>query len=453
MKNGQWRNGILGLLILWTTTLLWPAAVWAQDDLTQLKAELEAQRQKQAELQNRINQLEARQRLKERAMSEKIEQVEAKAEQAEVKDSAAVLPDNLKWLEKIKISGDFRYRHEHIDRQRAVDGNAEWRSGRDRERIRARLKVSANVNDEWDVVFRMATGQYEFFEDTILADAVSTNQTLTNFGSRKDFWLDMAYFNYHPVAIEGLNVIGGKMQNPFYKVGKNQLIWDGDLTPEGGALQYVRALSESDTLTVNGGGFWLKERSSDADASMWGIQAHVKHALGTPDYILAGAGWYDYGNIQGLDADEYDIGLGNTIDPATGEWVNDYDILEFFVEYGTRLGGLPLAVVGTWVENTAASTGEDTGWLVGGKIGKAKDPGSWQFGYDYRDVERDAVLSLWNDSDFNGGLTGGKGHVVSAAYQAFKNVQLALTYFHSEVDLADPDLDYRRLQADLVVKF
>ena len=108
----------------------------------------------------------------------------AKAEKAEVKDSAAVLPDNLKWLEKIKISGDFRYRHEHIDSQRAVDGNAEWRSGRDRDRIRARLKVSANVNDEWDVVFRMATGQYEFFDDTLLADTVSTNQTLTNFGSR-----------------------------------------------------------------------------------------------------------------------------------------------------------------------------------------------------------------------------------------------------------------------------
>lgn len=451
MKNGQWRNGILGLLVLWTAILLWPAAAGAQDDLMQLKAELEAQRQKQADLQDRINQLEARQRLKERAMSEKIEQVEAKAEKAEAKEPCGGLPDSLKWLEKIKISGDFRYRHEHIDSQRVVDNRSEWRTGRDRERIRARLMINAIVNDEWDVAFRMATGQYDVVGDTVLADAVSTNQTLTDFGSRKDFWLDLAYFDYHPLAIEGLNVIGGKMPTPFYKVGKNQLMWDSDLTPEGGALQYVRALSESDTLAVNGGGFWLNEESSDVDTLLWGIQTYIKHPFSKPNYILAGAGWYDYGNVQGLE-DEYGIGLGNTIDPVTDEWVNDYDIIEFLAEYGTEVGQLPLVAYGTWVKNTAAA-GADTGWLVGAMIGKARNPGSWQFGYNYRDVERDAVLSVWNDSDFNGGLTGGKGHTLSAAYQAFKNVQLALTYFHGEVELTSPDLDYRRLHAEVVVKF
>jgi len=451
MKKGQWGNGVLGLLVLWATVLLWPAAAGAQDDLAQLKAELEAQRQKQAELQDRINQLEARQKLKERAMTEKIEQVEAKAEKAEAKEPAGGLPDDLKWLEKIKISGDFRYRHEHIDSQRVVGNRSEWRTGRDRDRIRARLMIRAIVNDEWDVALRMATGQYDVVGDTILADTVSTNQTLTDFGSRKDFWLDLAYFDYHPLAIEGLNVIGGKMPTPFYKVGKNQLLWDGDLTPEGGALRYVRTLSESDALAVSGGGFWLNEESSDVDTSLWGIQSYIKHAFSKPNYILAGAGWYDYGNIQGLE-DEYGIGLGNTIDSVTDEWVNDYDVLELFAEYGTEVGKLPLVAYGTWVENTAAASA-DTGWLVGATIGKAKDPGSWQFGYNYRDVERDAVLSVWSDSDFNGGLTGGKGHTLSAAYQAFKNVQLALTYFHGEIELTSPDLDYRRLHAELVVKF
>ncbi len=452
MMNGPWRKWGLGLLALWTALLLGPAAAGAQDDLAQLKAALEAQKQKQAELRDRIDQLEARQKLKERAASEEIEPREAKAEKAEPGEPAGSLPDNLEWLEKIKISGDFRYRHEHIDSQRLDDGSAEWRRGRDRDRIRARLMISAVVNDEWDVVLRMATGEYELVDDTILADAVSTNQTLTDFGSRKDFWLDLAYFDYHPLAIEGLNVIGGKMPTPFYKVGKNQLMWDSDLAPEGGALQYVRALSESDVLAVNAGGFWLNEESADVDTSLWAIQTCVKRALRKPDYVLAGAGWYDYGNIEGL-VDEYGIGLGNTIDPVTNEWVNDYDIVEVFAEYGTRVGKFPLTVLGTWVENTAATTGQDTGWLIGAQLGTAQAPGSWQFGYNYRDVERDAVLAVWNDSDFNGGLTGGKGHTLSAAYQAFKNVQLALTYFHGEVELTSPDLDYRRLHAEVVVKF
>ena len=88
------------------------------------------------------------------------------------------------------------------------------------------------------------------------------------------------------------------------------------------------------------------------------------------------------GNLQGLE-DEFGIGFGNTIDPGTGAWVNDYDILEGLAEYGTKFRTLPVSVFGTWVKNTAASTGEDTGWLVGATLGKAKNPGSWQFGYDF----------------------------------------------------------------------
>ena len=49
-------------------------------------------------------------------------------------------------------------------------------------------------------------------------------------------WIDLAYFDWHPERVEGLNVIGGKMENPFYAPGKTELLWDGDLRPEGVAL-------------------------------------------------------------------------------------------------------------------------------------------------------------------------------------------------------------------------
>jgi len=428
---------------LCAAAFVWPATAGAQT-VEQLRKELEAQKQQTAELENRINQLEARQRLKERSLTEKIEQVEAKAEIAAVKEPAAGLPDNLKWLDRITISGDFRYRYEYID--------LEDRSTRNRNRIRARLMISAMVNDEWDVAFRMATGETDLIDDTIIADPVSTNQTLGKFGSRKDFWLDLAYFDYHPMAIEGLSVVGGKIKNPFHVVGKNQLMWDSDLNPEGATLKYARPLGESATVHLSGGGFWLNEESSDADTALWGIQAYLKQDLGNSDYVLAGAGWYDYGNLQGLE-DEFGIGFGNTV--VDDEWVNDYDILELFAEYGTKVAGLPVSLFGTWVENTAAATSGDTAWLAGATVGKAKELGSWQFGYDYRDVKRDAVLAVWNDSDFAAGRTGSEGHAFRFAYQAFKNVQLALTYFDNKlVDRApEPDRDYRRLQADLKLKF
>jgi len=425
---------------LWAAAFVWPATTGAQT-VEQFRKELEAHKKRTAELENRINQLEAGQKLKERSLSQRINEV---AERAEVKEPAAGLPDDLKWLEKIKISGDLRYRYEYID--------LEDRTTRNRNRIRARLMISAMVNDEWDVAFRMATGETDLIDDTLIADPVSTNQTLGKFSSRKDFWLDLAYFDYHPTAVEGLNVLGGKIENPFHVVGKNQLMWDGDLNPEGVALKYAKGLGESATVHVSGGGFWLNEESSDADTSLWGVQAYLKQDLGNSDYVLAGAGWYDYGNLQSLE-DEFGIGFGNTL--VDDEWVNDYDILELFAEYGTEVAGLPVALFGTWVENTAATTSGDTAWLAGATVGKAKDPGSWQFGYDYRDVERDAVLAVWNDSDFAAGRTGAEGHVLRFGYQAFKNVQFALTYFCNElVERApEPDRNYQRFQADLKLKF
>lgn len=99
----------------------------------------------------------------------------------------------------------------------------------------------------------------------------------------------------------------------------------------------------------------------------------------------------------------------------------------------------------------AASTSEDQGWLIGCKLNKAKKPGSWEFSYDYRDLEKDAVIGIFSDSDFIGGGTNGKGHRFGITYQLAKNLQAALTYFLNE--RGDNGDDYRRLQADLKFKF
>ncbi len=427
MKNGQWRNGILGLLVFWTTVLLWPAAAGAQDDLTQLQAELEAQKQKQAELQDRINQLEARQRLKEKALNEKIDEVSARA----TEERAAEIPDVLKWASKLRWSGDFRYRYEYIDQRE--------RDVRHRNRIRARLGLDAEVNEEWNLGFRLATGD---------SDPVSTNQTLDDWSSKKDVWLDKAFLGYHPNWIEGLNVLAGKIGNPWYKPAKNELIWDGDLTPEGAAFLYGVPLGDQTAVNVVGGGFWVEERSSDADTSLWGIQAYVKHQLAEPTHVLAGASWYDYGNIE--TESDFDGFFGNT--SVGGVYAGDYDLFEVFGEFGTEIGGMPILFFGDYVQNTAVAD-EDTGWLIGAQINKAKNPGSWQFEVDYRNLERDAVVGQFTSSDFLGGGTGGEGYRFAFGYALAKNVAANLTYYMNEFDERNSDVDYDRLMADIVLKF
>jgi hypothetical protein len=439
MRKADIKKGILFPTLILVLLLLSLREAKA-DELSELKQQIIEQNQKLQELMERIEQLEARQKQKEEALTEKMEEVAQKKE-------TFSLPDSLKWAEKVKISGDFRYRHERIDEE--TTGSAvRWKDGRDRDRIRARLMVEAMVNDDWGLGFRFASGS---------GDPASTNQTLEDSFSSKPLWLDLAYFNWHPAARKGLNVFGGKVKNPFYKVGGNQLIWDDDLNPEGIAANYVIPLNNGDELYINGGGFWVDENSSGVDTSLWGAQGYVKHTIGNPDYILGGVSYFDYGNIQGRGDLQSTWSsttnfFGNTI--SSGLFASDFDIFEAFAEYGTKLMGFPFTIFGDWAKNLVANNSEDTAWLIGGKFNKAKDPGSWEVGYSYRELEADSVLGAFTDSDFIGGGTDGRGHQFGFTYQLAKNLQVSVTYFNSERDgTSGRSLDYRRLQLDLKLKF
>ncbi len=404
------------------------------DEISDLKKQL-------AELQAKVERLEAQQK---KVIAEEVDK-------AVEKKQASALPDSMKWVEKVKISGDFRYRYEGIDSQ----SGGKWTDSVNRNRIRARLGISAKVNDEVDLGFRLASGS---------ADPVSTNQTLENSFSSKDIWLDLAYFDWHPGMMQGFNFIGGKMPQPFYRVGSNQLIWDDDLNPEGLAVKYELPLNDNLKAYINGGGFWVNERDSadSVDSSLWGVQGYLKNKFDADTYILGGMSYYDYGNIEG-EGDIYTAWkggttrkwFGNTFSGATantGVFAYDYDILEGFAEYGFKLAEYPAVVYGNYAHNTAAPSSKSNGWLVGCTFNKLKDTGSWRVGYDYRDIDSDAVVGQFNDSDFVGGGTDGKGHRFNFAYQLAKNFEAGLTYFLNERKDDDKN-DYHRLQADLVFKF
>lgn len=418
------------------------------DEMGELRELIQKQAEQLQELQKRLDELETRQKQQDRQVDKKVEEEVADA----VKDQQiAALPDSLKWAEKIKLSGDFRYRHEHLDREAVVAGSQKWLNGADRGRIRARLMLEAMLNKDWDVGMRIASGTSR--------DPISTNQDLEDAFSSKNLWLDLAYFDWHPTANEGLNVLGGKMKNPFYKVGRHELIWDDDLNPEGIATSYMTPISDSDQLFFRGGGFWVDEITFGVDTSLWGAQTYLKHTIGNQDYVLAGAGYFDYGNIEGQPAlsttwtsPTTSFFFGNT--SSGGVYASDYDIFEAFGEYGFKYGSMPLALFGSWVRNVAASTDEDTAWLIGGRLNKAKDPGSWELIYNYRDTQADAVVGGLIESDFVSSQTDSRGHRFIFKYQILKAVQTAVTYYHAEdAGSSTGNLDYRRLLADLIFKF
>jgi hypothetical protein len=453
MKDVQRQGRDPLLLVLGMVVLLGPVAVRAAgdvQDVNQLKAELQAQKQRQADLEDKINQLEARQKLKERTLEQKVDQVAAQQEKPEAKAEGPkqeALPDILQWASRIGIYGDFRYRYEYIDDQsKDVERN--------RNRIRARIGVTAKVNDEWSVGFRLASG-----EGTQGGDPVSTNQTLGGSWSRKPIWLDLAFLDYHPEWAKGLDLQAGKIDFPFYRPFKNQLIWDHDLSPEGGALSYNLPLTDKTTVNLVGGGFWAVERATDVDTALWGVQGYVKQKIEGPTYVLGGASGYWYPHLRGQQALslQWESPTANFFgnSNAGGVYTSNYDLFEGFAEFGTEIEKMPVAVFGDYVLNTAASSSKGTGWLLGGVLNRAKDkePGSWQLDYDYRDIQADAVLAQFNDSDFVGGGTGGRGHRFGLSYVLVKNVIPALTYYHASYEGRNNNDSYERLQADIVVKF
>ncbi|MBI9016221.1 MAG: putative porin [Phycisphaerae bacterium] len=383
---------------------------WAQSD-EQVKKTLDEQGQIISQLQKEVSQLK-----NDRDNSKEF-----------------TLPESLRWLERTTIYGDLRLRHETIEAEN------DDKMDRHRGRYRARIGVKTKINDQWSTNFRFATGG---------SSATSTNQTMGDGFSTKDLGLDLAYLTYSPELIDGLNVTGGKMKNPFYLPGKSSLIWDSDVTPEGAAINYDLQLDDNISLFANGGTFWAQESSGDVDASLWGAQLGTKIKINADNEFITGATLYDYGNIKGSTIGGLDM-KGNTPDIA-GNYANDYQIFEAFAQYNTHIGSMPFSVAGDYVNNLEADN-NDTGWLVGFTVNKAKNPGSWQVSYDYRDLEADAVLGGLSDGDFIGGGTNGKGHRIAGVYQIAKNIQTAVSYFCDQ--RSDDENDYRVLQFDLIVKF
>lgn len=341
------------------------------------------------------------------------------------------------WAERTVIKGDLRYRHEYIDDKSSTS------IPRNRNRIRLRLGLYSKVQDDLDVGIRLATSEASTAEDG--ADPRSTNQTLTNAFTKKSIWLDLAYADWHPMDIfglntEGLHVIAGKMENPFYTAGKEQLIFDSDLTPEGGALKYEKKFSSLNLkLFGNIGGFWVQERSGDVDTSLWGFQGGFKQKLfGEALEITGGLSFYTFGSIE----DQRTLytstnSSGNTFyyfgaGPAR-EYQKGYDIVNPFIEGKFKVFNMPVAVYADLANNATAN--DNFGALVGFKLNSAKEPNTWEAFYNYRDVEPDAVVGAFTDSDFANGLTGSKGHKMGFKYQVTKNVDVGTTLILSQIDM------------------
>ena len=360
------------------------------------------------------------------------------------------------WAERMKIKGDFIYRHEttRVKGRRHNTTQAERDSRettRNRHRIRARVALLAEINDDIDFTFQLATGTSN--------GPTSTMQDLDNFFTSKSVWVDLAYVTWHPeefmcVNTQGLEVYAGKMVNPFYTPVGSELIWDGDVRPEGIAGKYSTTVNGIE-LCVAGGGFWVDEDSNDADTNLWGIQGYFKAPVINEDTkLVGGLTYYDYGTIQ-------NHGLYNSNAQGNSSFFKtlnttelyqlDYEILEGFTELHWKMFDMPWVAYGQFVGNMAAKD-DRHGFQFGTKINKCKDPGSWEFQYYYERCDADAVLGAFVNGDF--GQADHAASVFRAGYQIAKHTQLGSKLYLGRYGMEDHSgKDFTTFVFDLAVKF
>ncbi|KQV15860.1 MULTISPECIES: putative porin [unclassified Pseudomonas] len=395
------------------------------------------------ELQSELARDQKDQQIARQAQQETNEQIAATAKKT---NELSTFDQKLAWAAKTQFKGDVRFREETVHND-GVPNNKD----QDRQRIRARLGAYSEINPQVDTGIRIATGSND--------DARSTNQDLNNYFDKKSIWLDQGYVDYHPDAIKNLHLIGGKMSQPWVSMG--DIIWDSDINPEGLAATYKYPLGGSTELFGSAGHYTLKDNVDGEgvqfkhDLRLYAGQLGARFAITDSMKMTLGGSIYSYDNDKNSACPTTGTVTAPCALAVNGNSPNEtFKLYEGFGQLDFSNLPVPLSLYGQYVNNKDASNDQDTGWLAGVKskiYGFAVD-------YNYRDVQRNAVVGAFTDSDFANGYTGSRGSKLKVSYELDKNFNLGATYFMATSDqtnasLNKKDSDINTLQLDAEAKF
>ncbi len=376
-----------------------------------------------------------------------------------------------KWVNKIKLGGDLRLRHDTQWREEK-DGDVNY--DRHRERFRLRVKMDAQVLDSLDVGLRFASGAGE--QNT-------TNQSYDSHFRGKAVWIDRVYAAWKPN--DAFSFVVGKQANPLFA---SALTWDPDVNPEGLSEKFNLKVSDGMTVFANFGQWVLEEiktKDFDDDPKMYAFQLGT-HLKPSDDMKLElAATYYYFSNL-----DRYSSGdLFTEANGSVGQQMvfdsEGYLLIEFnCFELGAKLQvkevlPIPFSVFGYYVQNTDADTGKmiaagsldfgddpadltayggddrDTGWQIGFDLGTKKKKADWYIKYFYQVLEDYAFPAVLVDSDYHGGGTNNQGHYLQGRYFLTDNIYTAATLYltERENEAKDGQKDEDRIQLDFILKF
>ncbi|NTV29096.1 MAG: hypothetical protein HGA80_03335 [Candidatus Omnitrophica bacterium] len=331
------------------------------------------------------------------------------------------------WVQTTKLKGDFRLRQELAQDKGSANDN--------RTRIRMRLGVETKPNDQMKVGIGIATGKLSDPRSTNVSFGTDSSASNANDpGSFKDVTLDYAFGQFTP--FNGVTLTGGKFKNPLWQ--PNDMLWDTDLNPEGGAVQLNGNLASGVDVFLNSSIFVMNEQRTAKMSEPWLLAVQPGLAWEVADGIkLQGAlAYYNFQQIQ--ERPKFTKQSTNSLNGSNYKY--NYNSINPSLELGIQnpLGGLVpyFSIFADYVKNLSlpGSVAGGSGFDYGVKFGNEKvgDWGQWQAKLSYDRLGRDAFLDIFPDSDRYNGKTNMRSYEALLEYGLGKNTSLALDYYRSE---------------------
>ncbi len=376
------------------------------------------------------------------------------------------------WVNSFKLNGDLRLRYDGIysDNSAFID--------RSRMRYRLRFGATAVMKDNFEVGFRLMSGEGT---TTAGSDPISGNSTFQDNGSKKLIFVDLAYAKWTPVNAPkwGLAFTGGKMENPFTV---SDIVFDPDYTPEGLAQQFNFNFTPDQVVKFNVGEFVLDELSASSnDPYLAGAQLRleskwnkkIQTSLGIAGFAISGKDSLINANVPNQNRGNTRIGstgrLAYNFNPIVADAAFTYH-LESFPFYA---GEFPIRLGGEYVDNLAArSSKQNKAYALGVMLGKSGKRGTWDLSYRYKTLEANSWYEEFVDSDTGafyqtplansgsgqgyGPGTNVRGHHVRASYSPNDAFTFGVTYYLFELINESParsKSETSRIQIDAILKF
>jgi hypothetical protein len=323
---------------------------------------------------------------------------------------------------QLHFMGDARYRYEAIDA---------FGTSYDRQRVRARFGVDAEITPATHAVFKLSTGA---------GDPRSAHITFSGGYSRKEVGVDLAYLEWK--LDPEISVAAGKLPHPTWRASQSLFI-GGDFNPEGLAASYV---NESG-LFVSAYSFWLADHGTNHDAKQNGTQVGYGSTNGAEQWKLA-VSYNDFSHVRGampfLDGVN---AFGNSTRPD-GSFSSAFEIVDTSAQWTHKGLAGSVTLFSHLAHNAQAQRGADA-FAGGVEYAPNFFVRDWSVSYQYARIGQDSLFGQLMDGDFGGGVTDSRGHVVRASFRPAARSRATLSYFHNQVGQPEQHDEFRLLQLDL----